>query len=83
MEYGRTVMKILQIAPVVEYQDTGNEDHGTWQRIPATEATVYGLGDDNKLYFWGVTSSKRVEHEPDEDGETSHYEKTYGWKPAN
>lgn len=76
-------MKILQITSVVENEDTGNEDRGTWQRIPQAEATIYGLGDDQKMYYWGVTKSVRVESdEPDEDGNTHYYRKTYGWKPV-
>lgn len=77
-------MKIVQISAVVENSDTGSEDHGTWQRIPNTEATVYGLGDDGKLYYWGVSKSTYVKTEPNEDNEWSkgHYEKEYWWLPA-
>lgn len=77
-------MNIVQISAVVEYSDTGNEDHGTWQRVPNTDATVYGLGDDGKLYYWGVTKSTYVKTEPNEDNEYSdgHYDKQYGWKEA-
>lgn len=75
-------MTITQISAVIEYTDTGNEDRGTWQRIPNNEATVYGLGDDQKLYFWGVTESTYVKTEPTHDNDYSkgHYVKEYGWK---
>lgn len=73
-------MKITQITAVVENSDTGNEDRGTWQRTPNEDATIYGLGDDNRMYFWGITKSTKIEHKPDENGDIYHYEKEYGWK---
>lgn len=77
-------MKIVQIAPVVEYSWSGNEDVGTHQIDPREDATVYGLGDDNQLYVWGVTKSTRVEHKTqkeleEHDYEKYHYEREYGW----
>lgn len=78
-------MKIVQIAPVVEYRWSGSEDHGTHRIDPNEEATVYGLGDDGKLYVWAVLKSTRVEHKTEEELEAHdydkyHYEKEYGWK---
>ena len=68
-------MKITQITAVTEYQ---TRDDGSYQ--PYEDATVYGLGDDQKLYYWGVTKSTKVDHkEPDNDGDLYHYEKEYGW----
>ena len=74
-------MKIIQIAPVMENSDTGNEDRGTWQRIPNEDATIYGLGDDGKLYVWGCKKSTYVKTEPTEENEYSdgHYDREYGW----
>lgn len=78
-------MQIIQISAVIENSDTGSEDHGTRKRLPNECATVYGLGDDNQLYYWGVTKSTYVKTKPTEENEYSsgHYEKEYGWKPAN
>jgi len=76
-------MKVIQIAPVVEYSDTGNEDNGTWQRYPNSDATLYGLGDDGKPYIWCRTKTTQRElAEPDEEGNTYHYEHEYGWVAA-
>lgn len=72
-------MKIIQIAPVIEYHSFPHTDNV----YPNEEATVYGLGDDGKLYYWALIKNKRVElTEPDEDGEMHHYEKEYGWRAA-
>jgi hypothetical protein len=63
------VMKIIQIAPVVESRDRGN-----------VNTTVYGLGDDGKVYYWGIIKSVKVtNNEPDEEGLGYHYEHEYGW----
>lgn len=70
-------MKITQITAAVEYRRVPNGE-----LEPYEDATVYGLGDDQKLYYWGVTKSTRVDHEPDEDGDTYHYEKEFGWKES-
>lgn len=68
-------MKVIQISAVTEhkYDASGN------RAVPYEDATVYGLGDDNKLYYWGVTKNTLVNHKPDEDGNTEHYEKEHGW----
>ena len=68
-------MKIVQITAATEYRRIPNGELEAYE-----DATVYGLGDDNKLYYWGVTKSTRVEHkEPDEEGDMYHYEREYGW----
>lgn len=70
-------MRIIQIAPVVENHSYGHTD----ELFPNEEATVYGLGDDNKLYVWSLIKNQRVElPEPDEDGLTFKYDKEYGWR---
>lgn len=78
-------MKIVQISAVVENSDTGSEDHGTWRRIPNESATVYGLGDNGKLYIWGVKKSTYVKTKPTADNDYSdgHYKREYGWLLAN
>ncbi len=38
--------KIVQITAVVEGYQIGETVE------PGTDATVYGLGDDNKMYYW-------------------------------
>lgn len=77
-------MNIVQISAVVENSDTGSEDRGTWQRVPNETATVYGLGDDGKLYYWGITKSTYVKTEPSDDNDWSsgHYDREYGWREA-
>lgn len=44
-------MKIIQIAPVLEYSVWG--ESGEYSS-PRDSATVYGLGDDGKVYAWNV-----------------------------
>ena len=79
------MVKINQITAVVEYSDTGNEDRGTWQRIPNETATIYGLGDDGKLYVWGIKKSTYVKTEPthENDYSSGHYDRQYGWLLAD
>lgn len=78
------VVKIVQIAPVVEYYDTGDEDRGTWKRIPNEEATIYGLGRNGRMYYWACLKSVKKENPDynpeDYESEPYIYEKTYGWK---
>jgi hypothetical protein len=69
-------MVITQITAVVENYSVGWED----KPVPNTEATIYGIGEDQKMYFWARTKTVKTEHEPDEEGETSHYEHEWGWK---
>lgn len=68
-------MNIVKISAVLEGSYAGE----TFWRDDV--ASIYGLGDDNKMYYWGRTKTTRVEHEPDEDGDTSHDEHEYGWVP--
>jgi hypothetical protein len=49
--------------------------------MPSEDATIYGMGNDQKMYYWGRTKSTRIEHEPDEEGNQYHYEHEWGWKP--
>lgn len=73
-------MKIVQISAVVENHSFPNMD----EVYPNEDATVYGLGDDNKLYIWGLTKNQRIElPEPDEDGNRHRYEREYGWVGAH
>lgn len=67
-------MKIVQISAVLEQYNTTNG--GT---LPYEDATVYGLGNDNKLYYWGFIKRSKTEREPDEEGNTITYNKEYGW----
>ena len=41
-------MKIVQITPVVEYYEDG-----LGGMKPYEDATIYGLGDDGKVYWYG------------------------------
>lgn len=68
-------MKIIQTTSVLEPSYVG--DALFWR----DEATIYGLADDGKMYYWGRTKSTKIEHEPDEEGNTHHYKYEYGWKP--
>jgi hypothetical protein len=78
-------MKIIQIAPVVEYRWSGNEDRNSHRIDPNEDATVYGLGDNGKVYVWGVKKSTYIKTEPNEDNDWSkgHYDKEYGWLESN
>jgi hypothetical protein len=69
-------MKIIQISTVLEGHYTGEH----YERDD--EAAIYGLGDDQKMYYWGRTKTTRVHLEtPDEDGLDYKYEHEWGWKP--
>lgn len=68
-------MKIIQISTVVE--PTYVVEELFWR----DEATIYGLGEDNKMYYWGRTGSNKISHDPDEEGDTESWVYSYGWKP--
>jgi len=70
------MLNIVQTTPVIEGTVMYDERY-----LPDEHATIYGLGDDGKPYLWGRTKSTRINHEPDEEGDTFHYEHEYGWKP--
>lgn len=75
-------VRIVQISTVVEPHYLGDAETMYWNE----DATIYGLGDDGNMYFWGVTKTNRVEHTTEEelienDYEKYHYEKEYGWRP--
>ena len=55
-------MKIVQISTVVEQYPDGE---GGFK--PYEDATVYGLGDDGKVYYYGDVGKEGVTE--------------YGWKP--
>lgn len=68
--------KIVQITSVVEGSYAGET---YWHD---DEATVYGLGVDGRIYYWGRTKTTRIKHdEPDEEGNEYHDEHEWGWKP--
>lgn len=70
-------MKIIQIAPVVEYTSSQYKE----QSFAKEEATLYGLGDDGKPYVWALIKNSRIKlDEPDEDGNDYHYERAYSWR---
>jgi hypothetical protein len=72
-------MKIVQISSVTEHYMKGSEF------VPYEDATVYGLGDDGKVYYYGEVEKTAKKggffsflNAHDEDITT---EKQFGWKP--
>jgi hypothetical protein len=47
-------MKIVQISAVIENETLSNN-----KVQPYMDATVYGLGDDQKLYYWTEVEKKK------------------------
>lgn len=59
-------MKILQITAAVE-EGVDNE------------ATIFGLGDDNKPYYWGITETTVKEGAASDSKDPEDFVDVYGW----
>lgn len=67
-------MKIVQIAPVIE----GSLAGGTYS--PNEDATLYGMDEDGKPYYWGKTQVQPAKYSGHTQTEPAKYR--YEWKPV-
>lgn len=70
-------MKVTQITAVVENSYMGETS------TPNDSATIYGLGDDNKMYVWARTwTGKREEFDEEEQRNVKIDVYKFEWKPV-
>lgn len=73
-------MKIVQISTVTEHYMKDGEF------VPYEDATIYGLGDDQRMYYWGKVEKKKGLKDKigamldSEEEATDAPEKDWGWQ---